>query len=69
MAAAVYTVTTTINPGVQYPVSQDEYERLSDLGLVASLVSVTVPADAVIVSTIQPSAPAVGQVWANNSIP
>jgi hypothetical protein len=69
VAAAVYTVTTTINPGVQYPVSQDEYERLQDLGLVASLVGVTVPADAVVVSTIAPASPAVGQVWANNSIP
>ena len=69
MAAAVYTVETTLNPGVPYDVSQAEYEQLSDLGLITSLDGVTVPADAVVVSPTIPPSPAVGQVWANNTIP
>ena len=67
MAASVYTVKTSLNPGVQYQVSQDEYERLQDLGLVTSLDGVSVPVDKVVISSTQPSSPAVGTVWFNES--
>lgn len=67
MAAAVYTVRTTLNPGVAYGVSQAEYEQLSDLGLVASLDGVTVPVDQVVISPTAPVAPPVGTVWFNTS--
>lgn len=67
MAAAVYTVRTTLNPGVQYDVSQAEYEQLTDLGLVASLDGVVVPVDQVVISATEPVVP-VGIVWFNPGI-
>lgn len=66
MAAAVYTVTTPLS-SAQYQVSQDEYERLQDLGLVASLVGVTTTPDRVVISSTVPTSPAVGTVWFNLS--
>lgn len=69
MAAAVYTVRTTLNPGVPYDVSRAEFEQLTDLGLVSSLDAVTVPADQVVALPTAPTVPFVGLVWANNTIP
>lgn len=70
MAAAVYTVRTTLNPGVPYDVSQAEYEQLTDLGLVSSLDGVSVPPDEVLIlpGVTPPPSPAVGQVWFNETI-
>lgn len=70
MAAAVYTVRTTLNPGVPYDVSVAEYEQLTDQGLIQSLDGVTVPADQVIIlpGVTPPASPTVGQVWFNESI-
>lgn len=67
MADSVYVVTTTLGP--QYEVGQDEYENLVELGLVASLDEVVIPAAQVIVSPSMPTSPAFGTVWFNTSIP
>lgn len=69
MAAAVYVVTVTSNPGVQYRVPRAEYEYLLELGLLASLVEVIAPRDEIVVSTTEPTAPFLGLVWFNPSIP
>lgn len=71
MASSIYVVELTINPGVQLEVDAAEYERLTELGLVASLDDVYVPADKVVVSnTLPASPPPAGTVlWFNPSIP
>lgn len=70
MAAAVYTVTITINPGVEYRMSKAEYEHVVEQGIFASLVAVTVPVDEVVITDgTEPASPALGVVWFNRSIP
>lgn len=64
---AVYTIETVGRPGVQYKVTLAEYERLTDLGQVATLVAVSVPADEIEVNPIEPVNPSIGLVWANPS--
>ena len=67
MADTVYVVTTTINPGVEYAVDGDEFQQLIELGLVATLVSATVPSDRVVISPTAPTLPTIGQVWFNTN--
>lgn len=70
MAAAVYTVRTTLNPGVTYDVSAAEFEQLTDQGLISSLDAVTVPADQVLVVDAMPTTPPlIGTVIFNRSVP
>lgn len=69
-ATSSYVVTLTTNPGVQYTVSEGEYESLVDQNLVASLIGVTVPADQVFISDdVPPVSPADGLVWFNRIAP
>lgn len=68
--APVYVVRTTQVPGVAYRVSKAEYDYLVELGLVASLDEVVVPADQVVITDGQvPANPAVGTVWFDRSQP
>jgi len=67
MADTVYVVTTTINPGVEYAVDGDEFQQLIELGLVATLVSATVPSNRVVISPTAPTLPTIGQVWFNTN--
>lgn len=71
-AAPVYTVRVTQIPGVPFQVNRDEYEYLVEQGILASLDGVTVPADQVVISAIDPALttpPPVGTVWFNKSAP
>jgi hypothetical protein len=69
MAESVYVVTTTLGP--TYSVGQAEYEQLTEQGLIASTVSVYVPAAKVVISTTLPTTPPpTGTVlWFNPSAP
>jgi hypothetical protein len=70
MAASVYTITTSLLPGVQLDVEQAELERLQELGAVTDVIAVNVPADRVVITDGEiPPTPAVGTVWFDRSMP
>lgn len=69
MASSQYTVTLTNTGSTQYVVGPGEYEQLTDLGLIASLIGVSVPLDQVVITTVTPATPFIGLVWFNPNIP
>lgn len=70
MAASIYTITTTLLPGVPVDVEQPELERLTELGAVATIISVRVTEDRVVITDGEiPPVPAVGTVWFDRSMP
>lgn len=70
MAASIYTIRTSLVPGVDLPVDQAELERLEELGVIDAVLAVSVPADRVVITDGEiPPEPAVGTVWFDRSMP
>lgn len=65
---AVYVVRITLNPGVATNVNRTEYERLIELNVLSALDQVLVPPDDIVISSTEPVAEFVGQVWFNPTV-
>lgn len=71
MKSSIFTIHTTMQPGVAYIVDQAELDQLNELGVIASIDATTAPEDKVIItnggdpSTAGPLP--TGQVWYNEA--
>lgn len=70
MPSSIFTVTTTLQPGVQLDIDAAELERLDELGAIDQILAVDAPADRVVITDGEiPTDRPIGTVWFDRSMP